>query len=180
VAQVSYIILGLFLLTPSGAIGGLLQVSYHAFMKSTLFLCSGIIIHETGKRDVRELDGVGAKIPLTMLAFSVAALGMMGVPATAGFIVKWMLGVGCIEAHRTWFIAVLLVSSLLNAVYFLPIIYVAFFKGNPVGSLLKHETKKTMLVPVLITGAFVLILGIFVTVPGLPYSLVKTIVNSIF
>jgi multicomponent Na+:H+ antiporter subunit D len=180
VAQVSYIILGLFLLAPAGATGGLLQVSYHAFMKSTLFFCSGIIMHETGKRDVRELGGVGSKIPLTMLAFSVAALGMMGVPATAGFIVKWMLGVGCIGAHRPWFIAVLLASSLLNAVYFLPIIYLAFFKGEPVGNMLKHETKRTMLVPVLITGAFVLILGIFVTVPGLPYSLVKTIVHSVF
>jgi multicomponent Na+:H+ antiporter subunit D len=104
----------------------------------------------------------------------------MGVPTTAGFIVKWTLGVGCIQAHRTWFIAVLLISSLLNAVYFLPIIYVAFFKGEPMDGLLKHETSRNMLVPVLITGAFVLILGIFVTVPGLPYSLVKTIVNTVF
>ena len=180
VAQVSYIVLGLFLLTPAGAVGGLLQVANHAFMKATLFLCSGIIIHETGKRDVRELDGVGSKLPLTMLAFSVAALGMMGVPATAGFITKWELGVGSIQAHRPYFIAVLLVSSLLNAVYFLPIIYAAFFKGDPVGGMLKHETKPTMLVPVLITGAFVLILGIFVTVPGLPYSLVKVITRAVF
>ena len=180
VAQVSYIILGLFLLVPYGATGGLLQVANHAFMKATLFFCSGIIIHETGERDVRRLDGVGSKVPLTMIAFTVAALGMMGLPATAGFITKWELGVGCVQAHRPYFIAVLLVSSLLNAVYFLPIVYSAFFKGKPSESFRRHETKRTMLVPVLISGAFVIILGVFVTVPGLPYSLVKVIVSAVF
>jgi multicomponent Na+:H+ antiporter subunit D len=180
VAQMSYIVLGLFLLSPVGAIGGLINVANHAFMKATLFLCSGVIMHETGKRKVSEMDGIGSRLPITMLAFSVAALGMMGTPLTAGFITKWELGVGCIQAQRPYFIAVLLLSSLLNAVYFLPIIYVSFFKGGPVGSLLKHETRRTMLVPIMITASFVIVLGVFVTVPGLPYSLVKVIVRSVF
>jgi multicomponent Na+:H+ antiporter subunit D len=180
VAQVSYIILGLFLLSPDGATGGLLQIAHHAFMKGTLFLCAGIIIHETGKRDIREMNGIGSKLPVTMLAFSVAALAMMGTPLTCGFITKWELGLGSIQAHRPYFIAVLLLSALLNAVYFLPIIYIAFFKGDPLDNLFKHETSRTMLVPVIIGAAFVVILGIFVTVPGLPYSLVKIVVNALF
>lgn len=180
VAQVSYIIMGLFMLSRDGAMGGLLHIAHHAFMKGTLFLCAGVIIHETGKRKVSELSGIGSRMPLTMAAFSIAALGMMGTPLTCGFITKWELGVGAIQAHRPYFIAILLISALLNAVYFLPIIYVAFFKGNPIERFFSRETAGTMLVPLLITAAFVVILGIFVTVPGLPYSLVKVVVNAIF
>ena len=115
-----------------------------------------------------------------MLAFAVAALGMMGVPLTCGFITKWFLSLGALQAHRAYFIAVLLLSSLLNAVYFLPIVYIAFFKGNPVEKYFKRETARTMLVPIMITAAMVVILGVFVTVPGLPYSLVKVVVNAVF
>lgn len=183
VAQVSYIVLGLFLLTPDGATGGLLHIAHHAFMKGCLFLCAGVIIHETKKKNVSEMDGIGSRIPLTMAAFAVAALGMIGTPLTCGFITKWFLGLGTIQAHRPYFIAVLLLSSLLNAIYFLPIIYVAFFKGRSPGDesrLLKRETKRSMLVPVMITGCMVIVLGVFVTVQGFPYSLVKVVINAFF
>lgn len=183
VAQVSYIVFGLFLLTTDGATGGMLHIAHHAFMKGTLFLCAGIIIHETGKRNISEMAGIGSRIPLTMAAFAIAALGMMGTPLTCGFITKWFLGVGTIQAHSAYFIAVLLLSSLLNAVYFLPVIYVAFFKGRSVDEenrLFKKETSRSMLVPVMITTAMVIILGVFVTVKGLPYSLVKVVVEAFF
>jgi len=179
VGQVSYIIFGLFLLSKSGAYGAMLHVAHHAFMKGTLFLCSGIIMHELGTKDVREMDGAGAKIPLTMIAFSIAALGMMGTPVTCGFISKWLLGVGSVEAHRVYFIAVLLISSLLNAVYFLPIVYSAFFKKVTVRELFSHEAPLSMLLPTLICAVLVLILGVFVTVPGLPYSLIKVVMKVI-
>lgn len=178
VAQVSYIILGLFMFSGDGATGGLLHVAHHAFMKGTLFLCAGIIVHETGKKNVSEMQGIGSRLPLTMVAFSIGALGMMGTPLTCGFITKWFLGLGAIEAHRTWFIAVLLVSSLLNAVYFLPVIYTSFFKGGAFQKSEGIETSRSMLVPTLICMAFIIILGVFVTVPGLPYSLVKVIVGG--
>lgn len=180
VAQVSYIVLGLFMLSPDGEIGGLIHIAHHAFMKGTLFFCAGVIIHETGKRNVREMDGIGSKLPLTMTAFTIAALGMIGTPLTCGFITKWELGVGALQAHRGYFIAVLLVSSLLNAVYFLPIIYAAFFKQGTVEKLLTRETAPSMLAPTLICAAFVIILGIFVTAPGLPYSLAKVVVKGLF
>ncbi|MBU4179832.1 MAG: monovalent cation/H+ antiporter subunit D family protein, partial [Actinobacteria bacterium] len=179
VAQVAYIVLGLFLLAPDGAIGGLLHIAHHAFMKGCLFLAAGVIIHETGKKKVSEMSGIGSRIPLTMAAFAVGALGMMGIPLTCGFITKWFLGLGTIQAHHPCFIAVLLISSLLNAVYFLPIVYVAFFKGeSPEGEsrLLRRETKRSMLVPVMICAGMIIILGVFVTVKGFPYSLVEVVV----
>lgn len=179
VGQVSYIIFGLFLLSKSGAAGAMLHIAHHAFMKGTLFLCSGIIMHELGTKDVRKMDGAGAKIPLTMIAFSIAALGMMGTPVTCGFISKWLLGVGSVEAHRAYFISVLLISSLLNAVYFLPIIYSAFFKKVTVKRLFSDEAPSTMLLSTLICVFFVLVLGVLVTVPGLPYSLIKVVMKVI-
>lgn len=180
VAQVSYIVFGFMLLSREGITGGLLHMAHHAFMKGTLFFCAGIIIHQTGKKMVSELEGVGSRLPLTMMAFTVAALGMMGTPLTCGFITKWELGVGCLQAHRPYFIAVLILSSLLNAVYFLPIVYVAFFKGDREGKILTRETGRAMLYPTIVTASFIIILGVFVTVPGLPFSLVKVVVNGIF
>lgn len=183
VAQVSYIVFGLFLLSEDGALGGIMHMAHHAFMKGTLFLAAGIIIHETHKRNVSEMEGIGGKIPITMTMFSVAALGMMGTPITCGFITKWFLGVGSLQAHRPYLIAVLLISSLLNAVYFLPIIYYAFFKGRSADETWKlfgHETARTMLIPVIITTAMIVVLGVFVTVPGLPYSLAKTFLAPFF
>ncbi len=180
VAQVSYVILGLFMLSPrDGTLGGILHVAHHAVMKGTLFLCAGIIAHETGKHKVSELQGVGARLPLTMTAFTIAALGMMGMPLTCGFISKWLLGLGAISMQQPAFIAVLLVSSLLNAVYFLPIIYTAFFREDASQSPTGAETSKTMLVPTLVCVAFVLLLGIFATAPGLPLSLVELVVGAL-
>lgn len=180
VAQVSYIILGIFMLSPTGGtVGGLLHVAHHAFMKGTLFLCAGVIVHETGKHNVSELDGVGARIPLTMVAFSIAALGMLGMPVTCGFISKWLLGIGAVSIGQTHFIAVLMLSSLLNAVYFLPIVYAAFFRDGVFRKAEGPETSRTMLVPVLICAAFVIILGLLVTLPGLPHSLVSVIVRGL-
>lgn len=216
IAQVSYIILGLFFITQAGETGGLLQVAHHAVMKGTLFLCSGVILHETSRRNISEMAGIGRRLPVTMGAFSVAALGMIGMPLTCGFITKWQLGVGAMQAHRGYFIAILLASSLLNAVYFLPIIYTAFFReeagaraDGEAGALADDETRApagdrppgagdtaggrngglprfgreapaTMLVPLGITASLVVILGIFVTAPGLPYDIVKTIVGAVF
>jgi multicomponent Na+:H+ antiporter subunit D len=152
-------------------------------MKGTLFLCAGVIIHETGKRNISEMNGIGRRLPITMGAFTVAVLGMIGIPATCGFITKWELGLGTIQAHRPYFIAIILVSSLLNAVYFLPIVYAAYFKKGfeeAAGErrARKLETRGTMLVPAVIGAAMVIILGVFVTAPGLPYQLVKVIVKG--
>ncbi|MGB2814730.1 MAG: proton-conducting transporter membrane subunit, partial [Dehalococcoidales bacterium] len=118
VAQVAYVGLGIGLANPLGLIGALLHILNHAFMKSCLFLVAGGIRHQTGLHAIPQFSGLGRKMPLMMGAFTVAALSMVGIPPTAGFFSKWYLVLGSIEANNWAFVAVILASSLLTAVYF--------------------------------------------------------------
>ncbi|RDZ45924.1 cation:proton antiporter [Haloferax sp. Atlit-10N] len=128
VSQLSYIVLGLALLHPAALVGGLLHIPAHAFMKLTLFFCAGVIHVETHTDDISDMAGIGRRMPLTMIAFTVASLGMAGLPLVAGFVSKWYLLIGSIETGQTVFVFVLLASGLLNIGYFWPIIYQAFFQ----------------------------------------------------
>lgn len=120
VSQVSYIILGVALAGPLGVIGGLVHLVHQGITKITLFFCAGNFAETLGIHKVSELDGVGRRMPLTMLAFTAGALGMIGLPPLAGFVTKWHLGTGALEAEFHWVLAVLVASGLLNAAYFLP------------------------------------------------------------
>lgn len=127
-SQVSYIILGVTLFGPLGTVGGLVHLLHQGIMKITLFFCAGNYAETLGVHRVDELDGAGARMPATSVAFTVAALGMIGVPPLAGFITKWTMGNGALAANMDWVILVLLLSSLLNAAYFLPIVYRLWFR----------------------------------------------------
>lgn len=127
VAQICYIFLGIALVTKTGAVGGLLHVFNHAVMKTLLFLAAGAIIYKTGIRKIEDLSRIGFKMPLTMAVFSVGALSMVGIPGFSGFISKYYLALGALEAGKPFYVAVILISSLLNAVYYLPIVVRAFF-----------------------------------------------------
>ncbi len=127
VSQLSYIVLGAALLTPAGITGSVLHIAIHAFGKITLFFGAGAIYVATHKTRVSELDGIGRRMPFTMVAFSLAALSMIGVPPFAGLISKWYLVRGAVEAGALPVLLVLGTSTLLNAGYFLPIVYRAFF-----------------------------------------------------
>jgi multicomponent Na+:H+ antiporter subunit D len=127
IAQLSYIILGVALFSPKGMVGGILHIAMHAFGKITLFFCAGTIFVATGKKNISEMKGIGRKMPLTMTAFFIAALSIIGLPPAGGFLSKWYLVLGSIEAHRTVVLFVLLTSSFLNAAYFMPIVYKGFF-----------------------------------------------------
>ncbi|MEF8813619.1 MAG: proton-conducting transporter membrane subunit [Halovenus sp.] len=130
VSQLSYIVLGLAILGPTAIKGGLLHIPAHAFMKLTLFFCAGIIHVETHTDYISEMDGIGKRMPLTMAAFAVAAAGMAGIPLIAGFVSKWFLLIGAVEANQAVFAVVLLVSGILNIAYFWPIVYGAFFESH--------------------------------------------------
>lgn len=131
VAQVCYIFLGIALVTKNGVMGGLLHVFNHAVMKSLLFLAAGAIIYKTGIRKIADLAGIGYKMPLTMAVFSVGALSMVGIPGFSGFISKYFLAFGALDGGKPFYVAVILISSLLNAIYYLPIVVRAFFgQGN--------------------------------------------------
>ncbi|MCK4267341.1 MAG: monovalent cation/H+ antiporter subunit D family protein [Actinomycetia bacterium] len=187
ISQLSYIVLGGALLAPAAAVGAMVHIANHAFTKGTLFMCAGIIAEETGKKKISQLNGIGRRLPLTMSAFTIAALGMIGLPPLAGFVSKWYLGVGAGEANKPIVIAVLVGSSILNAIYFLPIIYRAFFmqptaeeEKELVKPKNRAETVPTMLVPILTTTTMTVILGVFAAVPGLPMSVAKSATSFLF
>ncbi len=127
IAQLSYVVLGIVLLSPKGQIGGMVHIAMHAFGKITLFFCAGAIFVATGKKNISEMVGIGKRMPVTMIAFFIGSLSVIGLPPTGGFFSKWYLVLGTLQADQMLMLIVLLTSSLLNAAYFFPIVYKAFF-----------------------------------------------------
>jgi multicomponent Na+:H+ antiporter subunit D len=154
VAQLSYIVLGAALLSPKGLVGGMVHIAMHAFGKITLFFCAGAIFVATGKKYISDMAGIGKRMPITMIAFFIGSLSVIGLPPTGGFFSKWYLILGTLEADKQYLLIVLLVSSFLNAVYFLPIVYNAFFCA-PEDNLFENKVKEAPLwcvVPLVITA----------------------------
>jgi len=159
ISQLSYIILGMALLTTSGVTGGVLHIANHAFSKITLFFCAGAIFVASGKTRVSELNGIGKKMPFTMAAFTIGSLSLIAFPPFAGFITKWYLLFGSVEAGQYYAVAVLVTSSILNACYFLPIVYAAFFKDLPPGEKVeRREAPAIMVAPLMLAAAAVVVL----------------------
>lgn len=167
VSQISYILLGLAVLEPQALTGSLLHVVFHALIKTALFLCAGAFIHETGKERVDELTGIGKKMPITTWGFTIASLGLIGIPPTGGFVSKWYLATGAlaseIGAFRYIIPAILLASALLTAGYLLPIPIKGFFPGtdydyekNP-----RKEASVWMWLPIIILVILSFVGGIF-------------------
>lgn len=129
VSQLSYVVLAAALLTPLSVIGAALHIVTHALGKITLFFAAGAIYTATHKTEVSQLAGIGRRMPWTMSAFAVGALSLIGVPPAAGFISKWFIMSGAAEGGHFLALAVLIASTLFNAAYFLPIVYMAFFRS---------------------------------------------------
>jgi len=163
VAQIGYIFLGIGLATELGFSAGLFHVITHALMKTALFLSAGAIIYQTGKRDIRDLEGIGYEMPITMSVFSIAALGMIGVPGINGFISKWYLGLASLEADKPIFLIMILISSFLNAVYYLPIIIAAFMKDSKEREniMILDNLPRTMTLPMTMVAIGCVIMGLF-------------------
>jgi multicomponent Na+:H+ antiporter subunit D len=128
ISQLGYITFGAAMLEPQAIAGGLLHLFAHSLMKITLFFCAGIIITQTGRTKISQLDGIGRRLPWTMGAFTVAALGMVGIVPVCGYVSKWYLLLGGLRRYGWGPAALLLGSSLLNAAYFFPIVIRAFFR----------------------------------------------------
>src|SRR5690606_7582298 len=131
ISQLSYITLGAALLWPISMRAAAIHIAAHAFGKITLFFAAGSIYTAAHKTKVSELGGIGRKRPWTMGAFAIGTLSMIGLPPTGGFISKWYLMRGAWTAESGFAIAILCTSTLLNAAYFLPIVYRAFFRKPP-------------------------------------------------
>jgi multicomponent Na+:H+ antiporter subunit D len=175
VSQVSYIALGTAILGPIGTIGGVVHLVHQGIMKITLFFAAGNYAETLGIHKISEMNGVGRRMPATTLAFTVAALGMIGIPPIAGFVSKWYLGLGAIEAGMaSWVIPVLLISSLLNAAYFLPVLHRAWFQPSapawPAEAIqaARYETSAALLWPPVMTAGLALAAGLFAAAPYSP------------
>lgn len=160
ISQLGYITLGAGLLTPLGLAGGLLHIVNHALLKITLFFCAGAIITVTGKKKISELKGIGRRMPLTMLAFTLGCIGMVGILPLNGFISKWHLVMGSLETQHYLILAVLTASALLNAAYFFPIIIAAFFQKGDFESPRGVEAPLSMLIPILVLAVSCIFFGI--------------------
>jgi multicomponent Na+:H+ antiporter subunit D len=158
VSQVSYILLGISLFGPLGTIGGLVHLVHQGVMKITLFFCAGAFSSQYKITKISQMDGLGKTMPLASLSFTIAALGMIGIPPTAGFVTKWYLGLGALE-NGLWFVlGVIGLSALLNSAYFLPIIYRIWFK-EPLYQ--RQKSRSLLLFPLVATAVLSLFFGIF-------------------
>mgnify|MGYP001409772543 CR=1 FL=1 len=128
VSQLSYVVLGAAILTPISVVGAAMHIAAHACAKITLFFAAGSIYTAAHKTEISELNGIGHKMPWTMTAFTIGALAMIGLPPTAGFLGKWFMLTGAMESAQWLPVTVIVVSTILNALYFLPIVHRAFFR----------------------------------------------------
>lgn len=183
VSQVSYILFGLAMMTSDSFTGALLHTTAHAFMKCGLFLIAGAIIFKTGKTRVDELRGIGKKMPVTLFCFTILSLSMIGIPPFAGFVSKWYLGMGSMEAAMPVFSvlgpAILLISALLTAGYLLPISINGFLPGADfdTASVKKDEAPGFMRGAVIVLTLLVVLTGMF---PGQLLAFLKQLGEIIF
>jgi multicomponent Na+:H+ antiporter subunit D len=163
VSQLSYVILGVALLTPTGIEGGVIHIANHAFSKITLFFCAGAIYVATHKKNISEMHGLGRAMPITFAAFALASLSMIGVPPVAGFVTKWYLLNGAMSAGSLGILLVLLASTLLNAAYFAPVVYHGFFgKAAPADAAHHYkEAHPALVIPLAITAAISVAIGLY-------------------
>ena len=130
-------------------------------MKITLFMCAGCIIVRTHLHDISEMDGIGHRMPVTMGCFAIASLGIAGTPFIVGFISKWNLAMGAMQAGKPLFVAVWVASALLAMAYLMPVVRMAFFKPEPVKDPRKYGSiSYCMLIPICFTAILALILGV--------------------
>ncbi|MFA5896907.1 MAG: proton-conducting transporter membrane subunit, partial [Thermoplasmata archaeon] len=188
ISQLSYIILGAAIIVPIGiggataegmaaaVIGAMFAIAAHAFGKLTMFFVAGAVAVETGKTKISQLDGIGRKMPRTFVAFTLATLSMASLPPMAGFVAKWYLSIGAWNAGDWWILFVLVLSSVLNLAYFLPIVIRAFFRPYE-GAM--GEARSTLGAPLLVTAAGALVLGLWTAMPYGPFEMARLIASNV-
>lgn len=181
-SQLSYIILGASLAGPYALIGGLTHLVHQGIMKITLFFAAGALEKRTGVHSLDALDGMGRHMPLTMTAFTIGALGMIGLPPTAGFVTKWYLSIGGLQTGAGWVVAVLAASTLLNAAYFLPPVYRAWMKPAREDQPAPPGGRRPWLLiaPAAITAAVTLLAGLLAGLAWSPLGWASLIMERVY
>lgn len=169
ISQLSYVILGAAILAPISAVGAALHIAAHAFGKVTLFFAAGSIYTAAHKTEISQLDGIGRRMPWTMGAFTIGALSMIGIPPAAGFLSKWYMLQGAFSTEQYVAVTVIVLSTLLNTAYFVPIIYRAFFKEEKTSGdfhdIDHGEAPKQIVVALTITASLTILLFFFHQIP---------------
>ena len=173
VSQLSYVILAAAILTPISIVGAALHIAAHAVSKITLFFAAGSIYTAAHLTEVSQLNGIGRRMPWTMGAFAIGALSMIGVPPTVGFTSKWFMLSGAMADTNWVAVGVIFLSTMLNAGYFLPIVYAAFLKQPDEGSHAHGEAPLPIVIALTATAAGTLILFLF---PGIVLALANGII----
>lgn len=192
VSQVSYVVLGITMFSLAGTAGGVAHLVHQGIMKITLFFCAGLFADTIGAHSIRDLRGAGRRMPWTSAAFTVGAFGMIGLPPTAGFVSKWQLGIGALDSPHPWVLAVLVISSVLNAAYFLPVVYSLWFHepdtaetpgADPVPGA-AHPARvaepPSLLVPALLTAVATLAVGVAAQLTFAPLEIARYIAEGVF
>ena len=174
VGQLAYVVIATMLLAPVSAIAASLHIVAHAFGKITLFFAAGSIYTASKKTQVSQLDGIGKRMPWTMAAFTVGSISMIGLPPTAGFISKWYILMSALQTHQVFAIIVIIVSTLLNTAYFIPVIYAAYFKSEDESAQNNNhgESPLPIIVAITATASLTVIMFFF---PNLILSLAQLI-----
>ncbi|HCJ67112.1 MAG TPA: monovalent cation/H+ antiporter subunit D family protein [Elusimicrobia bacterium] len=192
ISQMGYIILGLVLITPLSLTGGIIHIFNHAIIKGGLFLCAGTFIHQTGLREIKDLSGIGKRMPLVTLCFTLFAFSMIGFPSLNGFVSKWYLALGTLEAEKIGYysstagliaLGILLLSSLMNLIYYGPIVYNGWFAPITNYQLPTTNYQKNvdpnffMAIPLILLAACTIFFGIY---PKLLLNLTRQISETFF
>ncbi|MDR1086280.1 MAG: monovalent cation/H+ antiporter subunit D family protein [Deltaproteobacteria bacterium] len=172
VSQLSYVVIGVALAVPLSVQGGLLHIGHHAFSKITLFFGAGAIYVASHLKSIKKMNGLGRQMPLTFGAFGLASLSMIGMPPVCGFVSKWYLVNGALQQEQLILLIALLASTLLNAGYFVPIFYRAFFLApDPAANIGQYkEAPLCMVIPLVLTSLVSVLLGFF---PGLFQNFIR-------
>ncbi|MBQ9625052.1 MAG: sodium:proton antiporter, partial [Clostridia bacterium] len=166
VAQIGYIFMGIGLGSPLGLVASVYHIVSHILTKSMLFLITGLTSHRAGSRKINKLYGIGIEMPVTMALYTIGAMSMIGIPLFMGFVSKFNFALGILESGNWWVMIILVLSGLLNIIYYLPIALRGYFGSIAQGKLdngsaFKYERKLTETLPILILGVAVVALGIF-------------------
>lgn len=160
ISHIGFMLLGISLLSPAGLTGALFHLLDDGLAKACLFLCAGIFIYRDGTRSIQQLKGIALRTPLTAAAFTLAAFSLVGIPPTSGFVAKWYLVLGTLQARRPFFAAVMIIGAMLAAVYAFRVVFYMFFAPERSGALQMDDVPPAMLAPAAILGAGTWVLGI--------------------
>jgi multicomponent Na+:H+ antiporter subunit D len=177
ISQLSYIVMTAMALAPYSEIGAAVHIAAHAVAKITLFFTAGAIYIASKKTEIGQLNGIGRRMPITMVAFAIGALSMIGVPPTAGFVSKWYIIAGAFQLENYFVLVVMITSTALNAYYFLPIIFNAFFKPEDQPPVKAHGEAPLSMVAALSFTALLTLL--FFVLNGPVVELESTLVGGV-